>query len=50
MSVSGVANCMRIRPASMPDNSMNTSAVAPYMTPIRLWSTVVIQLHRPVAP
>ena len=47
MSVSGTASCMRMRPASIPESSMNTSAVAPYSTPMRLWSTVVIQLHKP---
>ena len=34
----------------MPESSMKTSAVVPYKTPIRLWSTVVIQLHKPEAP
>src|SRR5215217_4331486 len=34
--------------ASTPPTRKNRNAVTPYRMPMRLWSTVVIQLHRPV--
>ncbi len=34
--------------ASMPPRKKKNSAEAPYMTPMRLWSTVVNQLFHPV--
>src|SRR5438128_9480838 len=34
--------------ASRPPTRKKTSAVTPYRTPIRLWSTVVTQLHHPL--
>ena len=33
----------------MPPTTKKNSAVAPYMMPIFLWSTVVNQLHHPVS-
>src|SRR5262245_1210194 len=38
---------MRISSASKPPSRKNTKAVTPYSAPMRLWSTVVIQLHSP---
>src|SRR4029450_9898819 len=38
----------RMSSASMPPTMKKTSAAAPYMIPIFLWSTVVNQLHTPV--
>jgi hypothetical protein len=45
---SGFASCQRISSASRPPIRKKRNAVAPYRMPIRLWSTVVIQLHSPV--
>src|SRR3954462_904094 len=39
---------MRILSASIPATRNQRNAVTPYMIPIRLWSTVVIQLQIPV--
>ena len=47
MPSSGWDNCTRMTPASIPANSMKMNAVVPYKTPMRLWSTVVIQLQMP---
>jgi len=44
----GLASCSRIRSGSMPPTRKNAKADVPYRMPIRLWSTVVIQLHSPV--
>src|SRR5438067_5937644 len=44
----GVASCARINTASRPPTTKKTSAVAMYMIPIRLWSTVTI--HRATRP
>ena len=38
----------RISSASLPPTRKNTKAVTPYRIPIFLWSTVVIQLQKPV--
>ena len=40
-SFSGVISCVRISSAITPPATKNTSEVAMYMIPIRLWSTVV---------
>src|SRR3954454_13607422 len=40
----GVASCARIRSARTPPARKKPTAVAMYMIPIRLWSTVVSQL------
>jgi hypothetical protein len=45
---SGVPSWMRSSSASMPPIRKKKNAVAPYSIPMRLWSTVVIQLQRPV--
>jgi hypothetical protein len=37
---SGSASCRRISTASRPPTTKKNSAVAPYMSPSRLWSTV----------
>ena len=42
-----VASCVRISSASRPPTRKNTSDETAYMMPIRLWSIVVIQLHKP---
>ena len=44
----GVPSWIRSSSASMPPIRKKTKAVAPYRMPMRLWSTVVSQLHRPV--
>ena len=46
---SGCASCDRINSASMPPTMKKTNAVAPYISPIFLWSTVVNQLQKPVS-
>ena len=45
---SGAASCARIARASMPPITKNTSAEAPYMMPIFLWSTVLTHERHPV--
>src|SRR5574338_63042 len=45
---SGACSCHRIRRASQPPIRKKMKAEAPYMMPIRLWSTVVSQLLIPV--
>src|SRR3954470_10793912 len=40
----GRASCARMSPAIAPPTTKNTSDVAMYRIPIRLWSTVAIQL------
>ena len=45
---SDVASWRRMMPASMPPTMKKKNAEKPYSAPIRLWSTVVSQLHRPV--
>src|SRR6478736_1588684 len=45
---SGIRSCQRISRASRPPIRKNRKAEAPYMMPIRLWSTVVSQLLIPV--
>ena len=45
---SEVVSCKRINPASIPPTRKKIKAETPYRAPIRLWSTVVSQLHRPV--
>ena len=47
-SMLGWASWIRISNASIPPMMKNTKAVYPYMMPIRLWSTVVIQDQIPV--
>ena len=42
-----VVSCRRRSSASMPPRTKNARAVTPYIMPIRLWSTVVIQLQIP---
>src|SRR6266511_1176317 len=44
----GCANWSRMNRASIPPMRKNAKAVMPYRIPIRLWSTVVIQLQNPV--
>ncbi len=44
----GVASWRRISSASQPPTTKNTSAQAPYILAIFLWSTVVTQLRHPV--
>src|SRR6266508_4325114 len=44
----GRANWSRMNRASIPSMRKNAKAVMPYRIPIRLWSTVVIQLQNPV--
>ena len=46
---SGCASCDRISNASRPPTMKKTNAVAPYISPIFLWSTVVNQLQKPVS-
>ncbi len=43
----GVHSCSRITSASRPPMTKNVPAETPYRMPMRLWSTVVNQLHRP---
>src|SRR5688572_13273195 len=45
----GSASCVRISRASTPPTMKNRKAVTPYMIPMRLWSTVEIQLQKPCA-
>src|SRR6266542_4443087 len=44
----GCASWSRMNRASIPPITKNANAVIPYRIPIRLWSTVVIQLQNPV--
>src|SRR3954451_20836596 len=46
--LSGDASCSRISSASTPPIRKKQKAVAPYMRPSFLWSTVKIQLRQPV--
>ena len=48
MVLFGVQSCRRITSASSPPSTKNVPAETPYRMPIRLWSTVVSQLHRPL--
>src|SRR5438552_12963850 len=43
----GLASWARISSASLPPTRKKVNDVTPYRIPIRLWSTVVIQLHQP---
>ena len=43
----GVHNCSRMTSASRPPMTKKVPADTPYRMPMRLWSTVVNQLHRP---
>ena len=43
----GVHSCKRMTSASRPPKTKNVPAETPYRMPIRLWSTVVSQLHSP---
>ena len=47
--LSGEANWILNKRASMPPISKKKNAAYPYIIPIFLWSTVVIQLHSPVS-
>ena len=47
-SLFGTRSCVRMNKASTPPTTKNKRAATPYMMPIRLWSTVVIQLQIPV--
>ena len=46
--LSASANCRRISNASNPPTRKKLTAETPYKMPMRLWSTVVIQLHTPL--
>ena len=43
----GAVSCARMMSDSIPPRMEKASAVKPYRSPIRLWSTVVSQLHTP---
>src|SRR5690606_42153648 len=49
ISNSGPASCRRISSASTPPTRKKNSDVQKYIMPMRLWSTVVTQLQKPVS-